>query len=293
LIKRDLKDFFSYAASEKGLSKNTLQAYERDLKYFINFIENEKIQSFSQISESHITLYIQYIYNKQFATSTLCRMIISVKVLFNFLKREKIIFNNLTLYLETPKLWQLIPSVLSIDEVEDILKAIEFSSTPSYRDKAIIELLYSSGLRVSEACKLTIYDIDDKFVRVMGKGGKERMVPIGKKAIQSIDNYLLKDRDLHKNEKQTLLFLTKKGKPMDRIMMWKKVKYWAKKAGIEKNISPHTFRHSFATHLLDNGADLRVIQEFLGHSNIKTTDRYTHISQGRIKEAFYNFHPRN
>lgn len=289
MITRDLKDFFCYAASEKGLSKNTLQAYERDLSYFIAFIEKQPLCSFSEVNENHITLYLQELHTKKFASATLCRMIISVKVLFNFLKREKIISNNLALYLETPKLWQLIPNVLSVDEVEAILEAIDHS----FRDKAIIELLYSSGLRVSEACNLKIYDIDDQFVKVMGKGGKERMVPIGQKAIEAIDNYLLQDRDIHKNEKQPLLFLTKKGKPMDRIMMWKKVKYWAKKAGIEKNISPHTFRHSFATHLLDRGADLRVIQEFLGHSNIKTTDRYTHISQSKVKEAFYNFHPRN
>ncbi len=292
MLKRDLDDFSSYIASEKGLSSNTIEAYSRDLNHFKEFLEKDKISSFQEVKDIHILNFLRELQDKKFASATICRAMISIKVLFRFLKRERLIDTNITLYLESPKLWQLIPEVLSLEEVEAILEQINPADKLGSRDKAIIELLYSSGLRVSEACQLSIYDIDEQFVRVMGKGGKERLVPIGKKALLAIDNYLLNFRDTQKNKDLTALFLSKKGKPLNRIAIWKIVKYWAKKADIKRKISPHTFRHSFATHLLDAGADLRVIQEFLGHSNIKTTDRYTHISQKKVKEAFYAFHPR-
>lgn len=293
MIKADIDDFKSYIASEKGLSNNTIEAYLRDLTRFALFLEKEQIIAFNEVKEEHIMKFLKELQESNFASATLSRIMISVKVLFRFLKRERLVDTNITLYLESPKLWQLIPEVLNLDEIEAILSQINPQTQLGCRDKAIIELLYSSGLRVSEACSLSIYDIDDKFVRVFGKGGKERLVPIGKEALLAIDHYLLHFRDVQKNKELTNLFLSKKGKPLDRITVWKIVKHWAKKAGIKRKISPHTFRHSFATHLLDNGADLRVIQEFLGHSNIKTTDRYTHISQKKVKEAFYNFHPRN
>jgi integrase/recombinase XerD len=293
VLQVDLDDFNSYIASEKGLSKNTIEAYSRDLNQFKDFLEKENIVRFKETLEKHILGFLKTLQDAKFASSTVCRAMISIKVLFRFLRREKLVDTNIALYLESPKLWQLIPEVLSLEEVTQILNSIDDKTKLGSRDKAIIELLYSSGLRVSEACNLKIYDVDDNFIRVMGKGGKERLVPIGKKALAAIDNYLLNYRDTQKNKELTTLFLTKRGEPIDRISIWKIVKYWAKKAKIERKISPHTFRHSFATHLLDNGADLRVIQEFLGHSNIKTTDRYTHISQKKIKEAFYSFHPRN
>jgi integrase/recombinase XerD len=293
VLQVDLNDFHSYIASEKGLSKNTIEAYLRDLNQFKEFLENQNILSFKETLDRHILGFLKTLQEANFASSTVCRAMISIKVLFRFLRRERLVDTNIALYLESPKLWQLIPEVLSLEEVNQILNSIDDKTKLGSRDKAIIELLYSSGLRVSEACNLKIYDVDDKFIRVMGKGGKERLVPIGKKALEAIDNYLLHYRDTQKNKDLTTLFLSKRGEPIDRISIWKIIKYWAKKANIERKISPHTFRHSFATHLLDNGADLRVIQEFLGHSNIKTTDRYTHISQKKIKEAFYSFHPRN
>ena len=160
------------------------------------------------------------------------------------------------------------------------------------RDRAILELLYASGLRVSEVCGLKLYDLDDQFVRVQGKGSKERLVPLGQKALQAVDEYLKHCRDRFESEKQLALFVTKRGNPIDRIGVWHMIKKYAKQAGIVKNISPHTLRHSFATHLLDNGADLRVIQEMLGHASISSTDRYTHISRSRLQESFEQFHPR-
>ncbi|MFQ5729368.1 MAG: tyrosine-type recombinase/integrase, partial [Waddliaceae bacterium] len=161
------------------------------------------------------------------------------------------------------------------------------------RDKAILELLYSSGLRVSEVCTIQIYDVDDEYVKVFGKGQKERLVPLGQCALAAIDHYLLYYRSQYDSEKEKALFVTKKGRPLDRISIWRMIKSHAKKAGITKSISPHTLRHSFATHLLDNGAELRVIQEMLGHANINSTERYTHVSRAHIQKAFTAFHPRS
>lgn len=202
------------------------------------------------------------------------------------------IANNVTLYLESPKIWQLIPEVLSVEEMERLLAQPDPETNVGSRDRAILEMLYGSGLRVSEVCGLKIHDVDDKFVKVFGKGSKERVVPVGAKAIEAVDHYLARFRDQTDSSRQQALFVNQRGKPIDRIFVWKMIKRYANEAGIVKNISPHTLRHSFATHLLDNGADLRVIQEMLGHASISSTDRYTHISKSRLHEAFGKFHSR-
>jgi integrase/recombinase XerD len=216
-------------------------------------------------------------------------MLIAVKVFFRYLKREGMIPQDPTLHLDTPKLWQLIPEVLSCEEVERLLAAPDQESPVGARDRAILEVLYASGLRVSEVCSLNIQDLDDTTLRVKGKGGKERVVPIAEVAVKAVDDYLTRFRG---EQEEEALFLNERGKRMDRQLVWKQIKFYAKKAGIDKRISPHTLRHSFATHLLDNGADLRVIQEMLGHASIATTDRYTHVSQHHLKSAFDAFHPR-
>ena len=194
--------------------------------------------------------------------------------------------------MDTPKLWQTIPTILSVDEIQAILAQPDINHPIGQRDLAILELLYSSGLRVSELCDLSIYSVDDQYVRVFGKGRKERLVPLGKKALKAVDNYLIHVRDLYDSKEEQHLFLTNRGKPLDRIAVWKMVKKYTSKANITKVISPHTFRHSFATHLLDNGADLRIIQEMLGHANISSTDRYTHVSSAQLQNAFQRCHHR-
>lgn len=194
-----------------------------------------------------------------------------------------------TLYLDSPKLWQLLPEVLSCAEVDGLLAMPDTTTDIGARDKAILEVLYASGLRVSEVCSLDLHDLDDEMVKVTGKGGKQRVVPIAASAVKWVDHYLLHHRK--GEEKEEALFLSMKGKRVDRIAIWNRLKQYAKQAGIQKNISPHTLRHSFATHLLENGADLRVIQEMLGHASIATTDRYTHIQQRYLQEAFEKFHP--
>lgn len=291
-LQSDLHDFLVYIASEKGLSPNTIEAYGRDCRGFIDFISEKGVRSFGVILQDHVTAFLESLQQAQFASSSICRAYVSLKVLFRFLKREGVVTNNPLHHLDSPKLWQLIPEVLSIDEVERLLQQPDTNTPTGVRDKALIEVLYSSGLRVSEVCGLKIYDIDDHFVKVLGKGSKERMVPIGSKALEAVDFYLTLHRWKWDSDKQTALFLNQKGKPLDRISVWKLIKEYAKKANILKNISPHTLRHSFATHLLDNGADLRVIQEMMGHSSISSTDRYTHVSRSQLQKAFAQFHPR-
>lgn len=286
-----LDDFLFYLSSERGLSKNTIEAYRRDIGYFIQSLTGQKITDFGSVKEPQIVAFLASLKSKEYASSSIYRAMVALKSLFRFLRKERMIPHEETLYLDTPKMWQLVPEVLTEGEVQSLLVSIESDDAIGARDRAILETLYASGLRVSEVCSLNIFDVEDDFVRVKGKGGKERVVPIAVKAVSAIDHYLLHYREkLGKNSEA--LFVSKSGRRLDRVTVWNRVKIYAKKAGILKTISPHTLRHSFATHLLENGADLRVIQEMLGHSNIATTDRYTQISQKHLNEAFAKFHPR-
>jgi integrase/recombinase XerD len=286
---RALSDFLAYIASEKGLAVNTVKAYRSDLALFFS---HRQITDPSAVTEQDVIAFLSHLKESRYATSSICRFLVAVKVFFRFLKREKIIASDPTLYLETPKLWQLIPEVLTLAEVEALLKAPDATTASGARDLALLEVLYASGLRVSELCSLNLLDVDDQVVRVRGKGGKERIVPIGKTAVSAIDAYLGTFRQKGGEGKDTPLFITDKGKRIDRTFVWKQIKRYGTSAGIAKVISPHTLRHSFATHLLENGADLRVIQEMLGHASVSTTDRYTHISQQHLTQAFESFHPR-
>ena len=287
-----ITDFLSFLASEKGLSPHSIEAYSTDVHLFADFISQQNVKAFQDIHGSHLLEFLRYQKSLDYASATICRRLIALKVLFRFLLRERIVTRNISLYLDTPKLWQLIPEVLTYEEVDLLLAQPNIETSKGSRDKAILEVLYASGLRVSEVCSLGIYDVDEHFVRLVGKGNKERLVPIGKKAVEAIDHYLIHYRDLTDSHRQQRLFVTRSGQSLDRIGIWRMIKAYAKRAGINKNISPHTLRHSFATHLLDNGADLRVIQEMLGHADISSTQRYTHISRSRLQEAFAAFHPR-
>lgn len=291
-MERAVDDFCLYIASEKGLAQNTIEAYRHDALEFVQYLRDHGVAGLDKVDQTHITAFLGIMRAQNYASATVCRMMITIKVLFRFLKREALVSTNVALYLETPKLWQLIPEVLDINEVELLLMEPQQDSFVGARDRAILEVLYGSGLRVSELCCLKIHDVDDTFVRVMGKGGKERLVPIGRKAIEAIDYFLGHYRGQFDSDKVKEIFLTIKGRPIDRGTVWKMVKERAKRAGIVKNISPHTLRHSFATHLLDNGADLRVIQEMMGHASINSTDRYMHISRSHLQEAFDAFTPK-
>ncbi|MBS0634633.1 MAG: site-specific tyrosine recombinase XerD [Verrucomicrobia bacterium] len=280
--------FLLYLRAERGLSPNTLEAYGRDITNFLSFYT----KPLTQLVKEDVINFLAMLQSQEYASSSVARALIALKVFFRFLKREGLHAEDVGQLLDTPKLWQMLPDVLSSSEVELLLNQPDCATNQGIRDKAILELLYATGIRVSELCNLSIYDVDDDQVRVFGKGSKERIVPISARAVAAIDSYLAKVRDLHANEEEKRLFLSLKGKPIDRTSVWKLIKAYAKKANITKNIFPHMMRHSFASHLLDGGADLRIIQEMLGHANISSTDRYTHVSLSKVHERFKSMHPR-
>lgn len=287
-----VNDFLSYIGSEKGLAHNTIAAYSRDVKQFINFLEEKQIVALDLIDHRVFLDYFAYLNSKKLASASIARGLIAIKVFCRFLQKESYLHHDPSSVIENPKLWQLIPEVLSENEIKRLLQTPDESTHDGIRDRAILEVLYASGLRVSELCHLCIHDVDDQFVKVFGKGSKERYVPIGVKAVEAIDRYLNLYRHAFDHEHNLWLFLTAKGDKVNRLLVWKMIKKYGKECGIVKNISPHTLRHSYATHLLDNGADLRIIQEMLGHVSIATTDKYTHISSSKLKSAFEKFHPR-
>lgn len=288
-MKIDFKEialtFGTYLYSEKGMADATVEAYTRDVRFFFTFLDTHN----KEISSESVVDYFQELKNKNYAPASMARITFSIKVLLKFLIREKKLDSQILLFLERPITWDLICDILTIEEMERLLNAPDTKTFEGSRDRAILEVLYSSGLRVSELCLLNISDVDDAFVKVLGKGQKERVVPIGIKALQAIDDYS-HYRDAFKGN---ALFVNSRGNRIDRITVWRRVKMYAKQACIEKNIFPHTFRHSFATHLLDGGADLRVIQDMLGHSSIASTERYTHVSRDQIRDSFFKNHPRN
>lgn len=284
-----IEDFLFYIASEKGLSKHTVEAYKRDLARFTLLASEKGLSSFSEVSEREIVDYAKALKGSGLSVSSIYRSMVALKSFFRFLRKERLISSDETLYLDTPKMWQLVPDVLTEGEVKELLSQPDPDSPMGARDRAILETLYASGLRVSELCSLNLQDVGEETVRVMGKGEKERIVPIAKSALEAIDQYLLH----HRGEGcPDALFVSSKGKRIDRIAVFERVKLYAKRAGLNKSVSPHTLRHSFATHLLENGADLRVIQEMLGHASVATTDRYTHISKKHLVDAFDRFHPK-
>ena len=285
---REIEEFIQYLGAEKGLSVHTQAAYKRDL-YQLYTYAKEQGRAWPPSADS-IIAFIQTQNAKK--PASLARQIVACKVFLKYLFREEQIPKDESSYLETPKLWQTIPNVLSDEEIDRLLRAPDMSQGEGIRDAAILELLYGTGIRVSELCRLSIYDVSDDTIRVFGKGEKERIVPLGSKARVAIDRYLVEVRSQYESEEVRALFVTHKGKPIDRFFVWQMVKQYAKQVNIEKSISPHTFRHTYASHLLDAGADLRIIQELLGHANISSTDRYTHVSKSQIRELFRAFHPR-
>ncbi len=285
-----IDEFIAYIASEKGLSENTQEAYRRDLEAACNYCEQTGIAW--PMGYASVVAYIKALQQKGLKETSQVRALISIKMFLKFLYRESIVLVNEGSLLECPKIWQTIPSILSSAQVECLMQLPCLKTDDGIRDRAILEVLYGTGIRVSELCQLTIYDVADDMVKVFGKGRKERLVPIGSKALMAIDQYLHGVRSKFESDTERHLFVTNRGRAIDRIAVWKIVRQYARRAGIEKKISPHTFRHSYATHLLDAGADVRVIQELLGHAHISSTDRYTHVSTSHIREAFRAFHPR-
>lgn len=291
-ISKHLDDFFLYISSEKGLLQSTVDSYRRDLLLFFSLVKQKGYHE-SDLQKS-ILNFLEFLHHSDYAASSCYRALMSLRVFFRFLRKEGFLDFDPTSEIEAPKIEQLIPSILTEREVFKLLNAQNLKTNEGALDLAMLEVLYASGLRVSELCHLNIYDVKENTLKVKGKGEKERIVPIAKAALNSLDHYLSSYRNIFvADEIGEPLFINFKGKRIDRVFVWRRIKECCKNAGIKKNISPHSLRHSFATHLLIHGADLRVIQEMLGHADIATTDRYTHLSQDQLKKSFYHFHPRN
>ncbi len=297
MLERNLEYFVTYLTMERGLSRNSVAAYRTDLSDFIDFLQRRRLDSAAAIDREAILDYLSSLQEAAVAATTLARRLISIKLFCRFLAQEKIVANDVTAVMDSPKLWQLLPDYLSEREVEQFLRS--FADTGGdpllERNQMIMELLYSCGLRVSEAVNLKIsaVDFDEATLRVVGKGNKTRLIPVGERALQMLRRYLREVRpQLTQSNREPLLFLSRNGRKLNREWIWKMVKDAAVRAGIVKNIHPHTLRHSFASHLLANGADLRVIQEMLGHSDISTTEVYTHVESSRLLEIHHKFHPR-
>ena len=281
----------------KNLSKNTIDAYRRDLKKYIHFIQDSYgISKLTKIKPEHIRSYIHYLTDASLSSRTIARTLSSINRFHGYLCMEEIVNENPAVNIKRRKIPQTLPNVLSVEEVEEILDNIDTESVLGKRDLALLEILYSCGLRVSESCTLRGIDIlqDSEMIRVRGKGNKERLVPIGSRAMKILDQYLQYARPmlLKLGSEVGEVFLSQNGKPLTRMTIYNIFIKHSTEAHIKKQISPHTFRHSFATHLLEGGADLRAVQKMLGHSNIVTTQIYTHLDKHYLQEVHKSFHPR-
>jgi len=289
LLQIFVDSFINHLRVERGLSINTLLSYKRDLEQFQRWLDNNGLD---KVNSSIVGKYLASLKEKNLSPSSIARKLSSIKMFYRFLLTEGIINENPAQEISSPRQGRKIPTYLSLKEVKELLEAPSTSSLLGIRDKAILECLYATGMRISELVNLNTEDIDlnTGWVKVQGKGSRERMIPLTGEAIKWIKEYLEK-RDTN-NKKSSPLFCNRYGRRLSRQFCWKIVKKYAQKAGIKKKISPHTLRHSFATHLLSGEADLRSVQELLGHVNISTTQIYTHITQERLKKVYKKYHPR-
>jgi integrase/recombinase XerD len=292
-----IKSFLTYLRLEKSLAKNSIEAYERDVRKLASFCEGlNPIQLPKQVDANTIRLFIKTITEIGLSATSQARILSGLKAFFNFLFLEKEIIVDPTEFIDSPRLGRKLPDVLSIEEMNKILEGIDLSRKEGHRNRAMLEVMYSCGLRVSELTDFRISCIyyDEGFIRVIGKGNKERLVPIGDEALKWMSIYLKQDR-VHfpiQHGQEDFAFLNLRGKKISRMSVFNIIKDAVERLGIKKQISPHTFRHSFATHLVEAGADLRAVQEMLGHASITTTEIYTHLDRLRLKEEILSFHPR-
>ena len=290
------QDYLTMLRVERNLSPRTLEAYQRDLKHYLSFIVDKDIISLSNISQMHIREYIRSLNEKGLAASSIARIFSSIRSYHKFLSAENYVNENPTLILTSPKAPKKLPYVLMEEEISAIINAVVETFQYAKRDKAIIEMLYSCGLRVSELCALSLNNLylNDDMIRIMGKGSKERLLPVGGRAKNFLNDYLIHCRPgIQKDKGSSSVFLSRNGNPLTRAMINNILRKWSQVAGISKSVSPHTLRHSFATHLLEGGADLRFVQALLGHSDISTTQIYTHLDKHHLKEVYQTHHPRS
>ncbi|KPL00473.1 MAG: recombinase XerD [candidate division Zixibacteria bacterium SM23_73_3] len=295
-MKTLLDQFLNHLSIEVGLSSNTIESYRRDLKRYLKSLQEKKIDSVDKITGEHITDLIVLLSRMGLKSNSIARNLTSIRRFHKFLVTEGYSDSNPASALDSPKLWRKLPTVLNVEEMKRLLNQPAEQEALGLRDKAILEFLYAAGVRISELIHLKRKDLllEVELVRVMGKGQKERIIPIGKVALRSVERYLRETRpQLAKRTSEDFLFLNRRGRPLSRMGLWKILRKYVMKAGIKKKVSPHTIRHSFATHLLEGGADLRAVQEMLGHADISTTQIYTHLDREYLKQEHRHYHPRS
>lgn len=295
-MKEHLRSYIHYLELEKDASPNTIVSYKIDIERYLEFLDIQGISVIEKVQEKHVIKYLSMLREFDLSPRTITRNLSSIKMFHKFLVGESIMKHNPAENIEPPKLPRELPDVLNQDEIETILSQPNIIEHLGIRDKAILETLYATGMRVTELITLKQSSVfrEEEIVRVFGKGSKERLIPIGRSALDWIEKYLKEVRVklAVEGRGQDILFLNARGKPLSRMAIWNIVKTYTQKAGIKKDVHPHTFRHSFATHLLEGGADLRSVQEMLGHVDISTTQIYTHIDREYLKEVHKTFHPR-
>lgn len=294
-MEQQIEGYLAYLSVERGLAQNTLDAYGRDLRAYARFLQKHNLTSFQDTEKEAVRAYLEQLHNLGRASSTISRNLAAIKSFYQFLVEENVIDKDPTVHLESPKVDKRLPRVLNLSEVEALLNQPSLENAPGMRDKAMLEVIYATGIRVSELVSLDVTDINLEagYLRCLGKGDKERIVPLGSVAIRFLELYLQAARpEMVKRSGETALFVNHHGRRLTRQGFWKILKRYAQEANIDVNITPHTLRHSFATHLLENGADLRSVQEMLGHADISTTQIYTHITRNRLQEVYRKSHPR-
>jgi integrase/recombinase XerD len=294
-LEKFIDEFLDYLSLERGLAVNTIEAYRKDLNKFALFAEEKNIAEPLRPERDDFVGFIYALKESSLKSNSIARNIVALKVFYRYLVSQRYIPTDPTELLESPHLWKYLPDILSVAEIDSFLKVIRGSKVKDMRDRACFELMYATGMRVSELANLTLSDIDINLgvIRCLGKGQKERIIPMGRLARSALSAYLQEARPKLLKEKDSKhIFLSKQGSRISRQMIWKLMRHYALLAGIKKEVSPHTLRHSFATHLLERGADLRIVQELLGHSNISTTQIYTHVNKDRLKSIHRKFHPR-
>jgi integrase/recombinase XerD len=290
-----IDQFLDYVALERGLSEHTRLAYASDLRQFTAHLQSHGILALNDVTRKHILGFLTDAQQQGLATATLSRRLVAIKVFLRFLQQENMLAENVAEQMDAPKLWKMLPDTLSENEIHALLAAPDEKTIRGFRDRAMLETMYATGLRVSEVADLRLHDIhlDEQYLLCIGKGNKERVVPFGRKARDVLSAYVREYRPtLLRHNESDRLFITRRGSGFSRKGIWKIIKHYTLKAGIGKTVTPHTLRHSFASHLLEHGAQLRVIQEMLGHADIATTQVYTHVDQSRLKSLHKQFHPR-
>ncbi|HIY57185.1 MAG TPA: site-specific tyrosine recombinase XerD [Candidatus Tetragenococcus pullicola] len=295
-MEEQIIDYLHYLMIERGLSENTRSSYQRDLKKYLSFLKKKEISDWQAVDRYIILDFLQELKKEKLAATTITRMITSLRRFHQYLRQERYTDHDPMQHIDSPKKAQKLPDTLSLDEVEKLIETPDTSKLLGLRDRAILEVMYATGLRVSELIHLKLNDLHLKIglLQTVGKGDKERIVPLGELAVTWIGRYLELARPVltKKHPEEEHLFVNNHGTGLSRQGIWKNLKQVVQKAGIHKNVTPHTLRHSFATHLLENGADLRTVQELLGHADISTTQIYTHVTKKRMTDVYKEYFPR-